>query len=283
MAGEILGALPGALARGALTAVLVGLLLVAALRWGRGAAGLLAGLPTVTGPALLWLALDLGPAFAAQAAPGAVAAAIPCALFAVGYGFASRRHGPARALLVALLAGALPLPALAGVHWPLAAWLAFATVVAVACQGALGVLAHADAASGTAAGSGPGPAPRQGWLTTAAVSGLVSALAAALAGAVGPFWAGVLTSPPLLAAAVAVVLHARPRGAAEALRFLHGYTAGLLGRGLFVAAFGALVVVTGTLPAFGAALAIALVAGAVSARRVAPHTRTISWGREERA
>jgi hypothetical protein len=281
MAGEILAALPGALARGALTAVLVGLLLAAALRWGHGAAGLLAGLPTVTGPALLWLALDHGPAFAAPAALGAVAAAIPCALFAVGYSVASRRCGPAKALPAAMLAGALPLPLLAGLHWPLAAWLASATVVVLACQGALGGLAEGDAAHATPADTEL--QRRRGWLTTAAVSGLVSALAAALAGTVGPFWAAVLTSPRLLAAAVAVVLHAQPGGAADARRFLQGYTQGLLGCGLFVAAFGALVVAAGTGPAFCAALAVSLVAGAAGTRRIGPRRLTIKPGREERA
>ena len=109
--------LPGALARGALTALVIGVLLLSAQRFGRGAAGLLAGLPTVTGPAMLWLALDRGEAFAAAAAVGAVAAGIACAVFALGYGLASRRHGPLAALGIALLASALPLPWLALPEW----------------------------------------------------------------------------------------------------------------------------------------------------------------------
>ena len=67
MDAEIARALSGALARGAITAILVGALLLAAGRFGRRAAGLLTGLPTVTGPAMLWLVYDRGEAFTAAA------------------------------------------------------------------------------------------------------------------------------------------------------------------------------------------------------------------------
>ena len=67
-------ALLGALLRGVISAVVVIALLLAAKRWGRETAGLLAGLPTVTGPAMLWLSLDNGAAFPGEAALGAVLA-----------------------------------------------------------------------------------------------------------------------------------------------------------------------------------------------------------------
>lgn len=47
-----------------------------------------------------------------------------------------------------------------------------------------------------------------------------------------------LTAPPLVVTAVAWVLH-RHGNAADAIRFLHGYTAGFVGRGAFAALFGA--------------------------------------------
>lgn len=284
MPNDILLALPGALLRGVLTAVLVGALLLVALRWGRGAAGLLAGLPTVTGPALLWLALDRDTAFAVGAAAGAVAAGIACALFAVGYGLACRRQPAAMAVGLATAAAALPLPWLDQPHWPLALWLALASAAAVTGQGALSLLAAAQRA-----GAGRASAPvaasaraRGGWLTTAAVSGLVSAVAAALAGALGPFWAGMLTSPPLLAAAVAVELHRRGN-VGETLTFLRGYAAGLLGRGLFVATFGALVPAAGAASAFAVALLVSLVAGGVSAHRLGRPAATMLAREQERA
>lgn len=268
---ELAQALPGALARGAFTALVVAALLLAARRWGQAAAGLLAGLPTVTGPALLWLAVDRGAPFAQEAAAGAVAAGIACALFALGYGLASRRHGPVPALLVAVAASVLPLPWLDLPNWPLGTWLLLATAVCLGCQGALRVLVQADDAAVRAApwrsvAWGRAQAAGSGWWLTALVSGLVSALASALAGSVGPFWAGMLTSPPLLAAAVALELHRRPGRAAAALRFLHGYAAGLVGRGVFVAVFGALLAVADVGLAFVAALCLSLVTGGLSSR-----------------
>lgn len=49
-----------ALLKGWLTAVLVWLVMLAAGRLGERCAGMLTGLPTVTGPALLWMTLDHG-------------------------------------------------------------------------------------------------------------------------------------------------------------------------------------------------------------------------------
>ncbi|MCZ8111068.1 MAG: hypothetical protein ACK5Y8_15125 [Betaproteobacteria bacterium] len=267
MDAEFGQALSGALARGALTALLVGALLVAARQFGRRAAGLLTGLPTVTGPAMLWLAIDRGEAYAAAAAVSAVAAAVACAVFALGYGLASRRHRPAAALTIAVLASLLPLPVLALPQWSIVPWLLVASLVCLACQGALGALIGAapeGACPPRREAAAPGVPERRGWLTAAGVSGLVSALAALLAGEVGPFWTGVLISPPLLAAAAAVELHRRPAGAEDALGFLHGYVAGLLARGVFLAAFGALLLPAGAAAAFGTALALTVLAGSLS-------------------
>ena len=46
--------------KAAVTAVAIVLLLAAAQRLGRQVAGILTGLPTVTGPALAWLAFEHG-------------------------------------------------------------------------------------------------------------------------------------------------------------------------------------------------------------------------------
>src|SRR5687768_17128769 len=94
------------------TMVLVALLLIAGRCFGRRTAGMLAGLPTVTGPALLWLSLDHGAAYAVDAAIGSVAACAVCALFALAYERASRHAGIVVAPLVATaasLCGAVPL------------------------------------------------------------------------------------------------------------------------------------------------------------------------------
>lgn len=154
MGAELWTALPGALARGVLTAFVIAMLLLAAQRFGRAAAGLLAGLPTVTGPAKLWLALDRGEAFAAAAALGALASGIACALFALGYALAGRRQGPGTALGIALAASVLPLPWLPLPQWTHGLWLAVATAVCLACLGVLGALVRAERAAACAAALG---------------------------------------------------------------------------------------------------------------------------------
>jgi uncharacterized membrane protein (GlpM family) len=220
-----------------LTATTVALLLALSQSFGSRIAGLIAGLPTVTGPALIWLAHEFGSDYAAQAAIGAVAACACCAIFSAGYEFASRHRGVACALAFATLVAAIaaaPLEVLAGE-------LTWALLVTR--------LIPETAASGAAARSMPGEL----WLT-ASVAGVVSGAVAWAAPGIGPFWAGVLASPPLIAAAVAMHQHAH--GARVSMRrFLRGYVVGLSGRALFAALFALLITRVGALPA--ALLAVA--------------------------
>jgi hypothetical protein len=112
------------LAKAALSAAAVGALLFIAQRFGRRAAGLMTGLPTVTAPALGWLGLEHGAGFALLAAEAGVAAGALCAVFAWTYATGvDAGLGRWRSLVIALTACALPLPWLA--RWPLdlGAWL----------------------------------------------------------------------------------------------------------------------------------------------------------------
>jgi hypothetical protein len=261
-----------ALARGGGSAVAVTALLLAAQRWGQGLAGLLAGMPTVTGPALVWLALDRGSDFAGQAANGAVAAAVPCAVFALTYARLAPRRGRLAALCWACASCLPTLALLATCVWPLP-WAL--TVAAITCMACLTLMprraSHPAGAMGTGA---PGAVPRRDrWalktssaaamragLATVLVAGSVSAIASLSAQALGPKWAGILTSPPLLAAAVVLELHRQgcPRQVQD---FLRGYTSGLLGRSAFVAVFGAMVAPLGWFCAVWVALLVALAMG----------------------
>ena len=275
--------LTSALLRGAVSAAAVAALLLAGQRGGRDVAGLLAGLPTVTGPALVWLALDRGRDFASQAAVGAVLAGAACAVFALAYARSCLvlRRWPALAV-----ASALSMPPL-GLLWlpPVPLPLAFGLVALVcmvcsccvtacmsacrtACMTALPPVAtraaHAVATANGADGRAAGAAARPG-LSTAAVAGVVTALASLLAPHLSPVAAGALTSPPLLAAAVAWELH-RQHCRAPVLVFLRGYTAGLVGRCACVAAFGALLLPAGLMQAAAVASMLALALGWVTGR-----------------
>ena len=265
--------LVGALLRGGLSAAAVAALLLAGQRWGRDVAGVLAGLPTVTGPALVWMALDQGGDFASQAAVGAVLAGAACAVFALAYARASMAMGRWSALAVASLAsvpalGLLWLPQLLQVlpalHTPRAVLaLAFGLVAAV-CLVCLRALPQVPALrpDGLAAG-----ASARSSLTTIVAAGAVSTLASLLAPHLSPMAAGAMTSPPLLAAAVVWELH-RQRCCASVLVFLRGYTAGLVGRCGCVAAFAALLP-TGLVQAVAAGSVVMLALAWVTARRIA--------------
>jgi hypothetical protein len=224
-----------ALTKGLLTAITVAVLLTIARLFGRRIAGLLAGLPTVTGPALVWLALDHGARYATDAAVGSIAACALCAVFALAYERASRRAGAVTALAVAIIASLVSAPPL---HWlggALLPALLVAAIVSPAVQAAL-PKGSSNATQRTR--------PNGEVLTTALASGAVTSLVAVCATSVGPFWTGVLASPPLVAAAVVMQQH-RTAGHAAVCGFLHGYVGGLLGRAAFCAGFALLIVPAG--------------------------------------
>lgn len=64
---------------------------LAARRWGPEVAGWLAGFPSMTGPILLFLAIERGAAFTMQAAAGSLAAVSAAIAFCVAYSWACRR------------------------------------------------------------------------------------------------------------------------------------------------------------------------------------------------
>ena len=111
-----------ALLKLALVPLVVWLASVAGRRWGHAATGWISGLPLIAGPISVFLALDQGVQFAADAAAATLqvtgAAALHCFVFA----HASRRFGWLASLLLgwasfvagAALLGAVPMPPLAG-------------------------------------------------------------------------------------------------------------------------------------------------------------------------
>ncbi len=73
-----------------LTPVLIAGATLAARRWGAGVGGWLAGLPLTSGPVSIFLALEQGPPFAAQAANGTLLGLIGVASFCVVYATIAR-------------------------------------------------------------------------------------------------------------------------------------------------------------------------------------------------
>jgi len=238
-----------------LTAGSVLVVLAFARHAGRRTAGLVAALPTLTGPTLAWLANDLGDAFAARAAVASVAACALLAIFAIVHAHVARHRGVAcalgcGALAVALLARPVALAADA---------LVIALAVAIAaCVAALRCLP---------APSGPPPRPSaMPMAATASAAAVLGAATVAMAPLFGSAVAGLLASLPLVSGAVVAREHAGSGHVAVA-HFLRGYVAGLLVRTAFCATFALLAVPLGGLAA-SAAAALAASAAALLAHRV---------------
>jgi hypothetical protein len=251
-----------------LTAAGVALLLAVASRGGQRLAGLVVGLPIVTAPALLWLGVERGPAFAADAADGSVAAGGLCALFGLGYALASRNACPAGALLIGLLLCALPLAAL--LLWPLDMDALLLLLSLAVCGVCLLILRANAFAVGSSA---PAPAARiaahraTDWRVafTAGTSGVVTGIVTLFAADLGAFWSGALASAPVIAATVAIRLH-HDQGSGAAVPFLRGYVGGLIGRTGFSALFSALAAPLGVLAAAACAAVLLFISVWLSER-----------------
>jgi hypothetical protein len=247
-----------------LTATLVALLLTVAQLFGRRVAGVLAGLPTVTGPALLWLALENDAGYAVEAAAGSVVGCALCALFAFAYERCSRRSN---ALVAGLAATAISMAAM-----PLAGRLDAGLPLALAAALAVVMLLYVVMPTGAVQARGR-IGMRGEPFVTASVAGVVSGAVALAAPEVGAFWAGVLASPPLIAGLVAMQQHATD-GPHAAAAFLRGYVGGLVGRIGFGGAFAVLLLVlpvpVAALLAFAAGCLFSLAGMRLLGRRAVP-------------
>jgi hypothetical protein len=197
---------------------------LAGRRWGPRVAGILIVLPVVAGPILLILYLDHGSRFAAEAASAATLGIVPLALFAVVFGYLSRRHGWFLTLVASWLAVLAADVALAQVDVPVGAALVLALL---ALHGASALLRRLHPP--------PLPLPPAPWwdlparaVATAALVFLVTGTAAS----VGPALAGVLTPFPIALSVVCAFAGAQT-GHAGVLTLLRGIVPGLDGFALF--------------------------------------------------
>ncbi len=222
-----------------------------ARRWGPLIGGWLVSLPLTSGPVALFLALDRGPAFAAQAAEASVAGNIAIVAFCLAYAGVAHRAGWPVAIAAAgagWLAAALALqPALA-----LPVGLVFALSVAVLALGLRFMPAGRRSAM---------PAAPPSWdlpLRVAVGTGVVVALTAA-APALGSSASGLLAMLPVIVTVIATFTHRR-NGPDEAIGVLRGVVTGLFGTAAFLAVVSASIVPLGVVASFAAAIAtVALV------------------------
>jgi len=214
-------------------------------RWGPRIGGWLNAVPMVAGPALLFLAVEQGTAFAAHAALNTLAGLIGVAAFCLAYGWAALRAPWWGALAAGWSAFALTTFILHGVPWrPWAALVASAAAFGLARV----VLPRLRGA--------PRQAPPPAWdlpLRMGAAVVLVVAVTS-LAEKLGPRLSGTLTPIPIASAILLGFTHAQ-QGATAAIAFLRTFLPAMWSFVLFCFVLTLALVPFGWLLGFVAALA----------------------------
>ncbi len=239
-----------------LTAATVALVMVVARHCGPRRAGLVAALPTVTAPTLVWLVHERGLTFAVNAAIGSVAACAMLAAFSVVYATLARRRGVG----VALGGGLLGALALAGPALLVSESLpASMTLALAACGVALAAMPRLRPKAPDGQRSGGHT------VYSSLASGGLSVLAASAGPALGSFATGLLASLPVASGVVAVIEHAAG-GHHAVVRFLSGYVVGLFGKIAFGVVFVLLAAALGSAWALALGCAVACGVSALIAR-----------------
>ena len=195
---------------------LIALVTLAGRRWGPGVAGWLSAFPIVSGPILLVIALEQGPAFAASAAGNTLLAVLAILVFSVAYARCAR-FGMARAMLAALCAYGLAVLLLQALPLPL--WPGFAAVL-LALLAAPRLLGPVPAQPAGAAGKAPNDLP---WRMLA---GAMLALGVTYAAAgLGPRLSGLFAMFPVMSTVLVGFSH-RASGPGFAVALLRGMLKG---------------------------------------------------------
>jgi hypothetical protein len=221
---------------------------LAARRWGHAVSGYLGGFPMIGGPITLYLAIDLGPEFAARSALVTMAAVAGQSAHMLAFSFAGRAAGAVAGLL--------------------AGWAAFAAVSAgVGLAPLTPMWALAIAVAGLAAMSRllPRPAkatalpaipPAELWLRLGAALALAAAILFG-ASALGPTVSGILLSMPVTGSIMPPFTLAL-YGPDALARLQRGFITGLSGFIAFFFTVSAALVPLGTVAAFSLATAAAV-------------------------
>jgi hypothetical protein len=243
----------------ALVPAAVWLASLAARRWGHSVSGYLGGMPLIGGPITLFLALDLGAAFAAHAALFTLALVLGQAAHLMAFSHAARRRGWAPALAAGW--GSFALVALAIAQLPLTPAIA-AGLAAAGLAGAWRWLPRVreDASLPEI----PAMELRLRLLAAAALAALILWSAPIF----GPVVSGILLSLPITGSIMPPFTLAY-YGPGAVARLARGFVVGLCGFAAFFLVVAVSVVPWGIAPSFLAAVGCALLAVFAANRFVA--------------
>lgn len=228
---------------------------LAGRRWGMGVAGVLGGLPVVAGPILLAVTLIHGRSFGAESAAGTLLALAALTAFVVTYGTVARAAGPLASVLCGWAAFLLGVALLSLVTPPPGISLLF-----VGTCFAAGIVLLPSPSSPL-----PPPAAPPGWdLPARALGALILVLViTGLSGALGAKLSGLLAPFPIITSVLAVFTHAHS-GTAQLELLLRNFLFGFYGFATFCFVLAIALPSLAIAPAFGLALAVALITQATS-------------------
>jgi hypothetical protein len=213
------------------TPLIIAAATTAVRKWGPSIGGLLIGLPLTSGPISVFLALEQGQAFAAQAARGSVLGLVGVAAFCIAYARSSRRW----AWLVSAACG-------------LGAYLAATWLISGFPSGLLPSVLLVLAVLGTAvvligspeAGACSTPAPKWDMPLRMIVATAMLLFITGGAAALGPKWSGLLSPFPIFSFVMVVFIH-RQGNAVGVQPLLRGVIIGVFSYAAFFIIVGVLV------------------------------------------
>lgn len=234
-----------------------------ARRWGPVVGGGLAGLPFISGPASLFIAVQYGTAFAASAAASSLLGAVASCCYCLAYAHSARRFGWKASLALALLAFLLCAFLLTRISYSLPVAACLSVAVPAAC---LWLLPDLPGTADMRKAQPPWRLPVQMFC-----GGLSVLILTELAGAVGEQWSGILLTFPIISSILTPFAHLS-FGARAAVLTIRGLLAGFFGTSCFITIVAAFLEPLGIAPgyciaALGALLTSMIIMQCINERR----------------
>jgi len=226
------------------TPLLVAVMSLIARRLGPTFAGLIMGLPWMTGPVIFFLTWDNGRAWSAEASLGATIAVVPIGCFLLGYALFIRTANVLVCWLVAITSFAACGWAMLQLELPLHV---------AAPAGIAGLLATRFLLPKPRTDAGPGPLPWWDIPMRMVATALMVAIINAVSGFVGPDASGIIASYPVILTAVGGFIHIR-WGPDAVLRLFAGLSVSLISFVVFFSVVAAHVEAWGVELAYAAAV-----------------------------
>lgn len=208
-----------------LVPMLIALVTLAGRRWGPGVAGWLSAFPVVAGPILLFIALEQGAVFAAQAAVGTLSAVLGMLAFGLGYAWAATRFPWTLSLPLAYAGYAAAVLLL---DWWSATLPAAAAAVLIGLWLAPRLYPRLNAQAKAAA------KPPRDMLLRMGLGAALVLLVTYFAARLGPGLSGILAMFPVMGTVLVLFTH-RGAGAAAAVQLLRGMVLGFYAFAAFCA------------------------------------------------